>query len=99
MSNVLNWVKKNPTAVYSVFVAAVPLVAAFVNFDQEQVLGVVAAALTLLSGVAVRRSSLKATAEALAKVPEGYLKLADLFPQAEYETPNNYLSEGTKEAE
>lgn len=92
--SVLNWVKKNPTLVYAVAVSLVPLVASFgVDFNHEEVLGVLAAVLTLLSGVAVRKSSLNATAEALATVPEGYLKLADLFPQAEYAVPDNALDQ------
>lgn len=96
--SVLNWVKKNPTLIYSVAASVVPLVASFgVDFDQERVLGIVSAFLTLVVGFAVRRSSLKTTAKALAEVPAGYLKLSDLFPQAEYSVPNNYLSEGTQE--
>ncbi|KPI24665.1 hypothetical protein OV320_7870 [Actinobacteria bacterium OV320] len=96
--SVLNWVKKNPTLVYAVAASLVPLVASFgLHFDQERVLGIVSAALTLVAGGFVRRSSLKATAEALKRVPAGYLKLSDLFPQAEYGTPNNYLSEDAEE--
>lgn len=85
----LNWIRKNPTALYALVVAALPLVATFVSFDQEKVLGVVSALLVLVAGGAVRKASLKATAEAREEVPDGYVYQAETFPSVDYVYPKH----------
>lgn len=75
-----NWVKRNPTLIYSFAVTALPVVAYFVEFDQEIALTALASLLTLVTGVAVRKANLNATAEAKQEVPDGYVSQSELFP-------------------
>lgn len=93
MNSVLNWLKNNTTAVYSVVVTALPLMATFgVDFDQEKVLGVVSAVLALVAGLSVRKASLNATAKAKAEVPAGYVNQSEVFPNADLNYPANDMN-------
>lgn len=93
MTKIWNWIKANPTALYALIAAALPLIATFgVDFDQEKVLGVVSAFLTLVVGGAVRSANLKATKDAKAEVPEGYVLQSDVFPDVDYYLPGNDMS-------
>ncbi|GEB50458.1 hypothetical protein [Streptomyces cacaoi] len=64
MSKILDWVKANPTGLYTALASIIPLIATVVSFDQDKVLGFIAAVITLVSGVTVRRANLKATQSA-----------------------------------
>jgi hypothetical protein len=89
----MNFIKKNPTAIYTAIAALLPLVATFgINFDQEKVLGVVSAVLALIVGGAVRKVNLNTTESARQEVPEGYVKQSDVFPQVDYSLPGNDMS-------
>jgi hypothetical protein len=93
LSKVVNFVKANPTALYTVLATALPLATYFgLNFDQDKVLGAVASLITLLTGVVVRKVNLNTTEAAKADVPEGYVAQSDVFPSVDYTLPGNDMS-------
>ncbi|MFB7420789.1 hypothetical protein ACFC1L_40140 [Streptomyces sp. NPDC056210] len=89
----MNWIKNNTTAIYSVLVSLIPLIATFgVQFDQEKVLGVISAVLALVAGFGVRQASLKATEDAKEEVPDGFVHQSEFFPPVDYSLPENDMS-------
>ncbi|OYP17334.1 MULTISPECIES: hypothetical protein [unclassified Streptomyces] len=74
----MEFLKKHPARGYSLAVAVLGLVAAYgVEVPEGQVLGVVGAALALLSGEAVQRVEDAKTRDALLSPAPGHVGLAD----------------------